>query len=421
MDIHLPYGKESLFCHIDDNRLLDVVKTRDIVPQHEPDELIRRALDQPIGTKRLSELVDNKRTVAIVIDDYTRPSPSKILLPPILDLLEHAGIDATDITIIIGTGTHTPPSQVTIADIVGSHIQHRYNVISNDNKNSTYISVGRSQYDHDICILKDYVDADVKIIAGDIEYHYFAGYGGTRKSILPAIASADTIQNNHSMMFHPDSNTGIYRTNPINIEMTEAMQLAGCDFALSTVLNADHQIVNAWAGEPLLVMNAGIQQVDSMYKITLPIKPDIILITADGHPHDINLYQALKALYAASQVVHTNGVIVLIAACPNGMANDRYIKWLKEYQSAEAIKEALKRDFKIGAHKAYYHRNTIENNPVILISEMNDSYVSDILGFIPSHSVDEALKIAWQKVGRDKKVLIVPHGTTTHLVVDDTS
>jgi nickel-dependent lactate racemase len=184
------------------------------------------------------------------------------------------------------------------------------------------------------------------------------------------------------------------------------------------VLNANHQPVNVWTGDSLLVMNAGIHQVDSMYKKTIPHRPDIIIISADGHPHDIDLYQALKALYTAAQIISKDGVIILIAACPDGMGNERYIRWMKQYQTADAIKDELKRDFKIGAHKAYYHRNTIENNPVILISEMNDSYVSNKLGFIPAHSIDEALSKAWSKVGSDKKVLIVPHGTTTHLVVE---
>jgi nickel-dependent lactate racemase len=417
MEIHLPFGKKTLSCHIDGTHILQIVKTRGIIPQHPPKDLIKKALEQPLGTKRLNEIVKTGDTVAIVIDDYTRPSPSKILLPPILTKLESGGVKSTDITIIIGTGTHTPPSNEMIADLVGTEIMHRYTIISNDNQQSTYVSVGTSQYGHDIQILKEYVDAKIKILVGDIEYHYFAGYGGTRKSILPAIASAETIQNNHSMMFHHDSTTGKRKTNPINIEMTEALHMAGCDFSVSTVLNSDHQLVDVWAGDPMLVMNAGVHLVDSMYQKEIPEKPDILLIAADGHPHDINLYQALKALYTASQIISKKGVIILIAACPDGMANERYIRWMKQYQTADEIKEALQKKFKIGAHKAYYHRNTIENNTVILISEMNDSYVSDILGFTPAHSIEEALKYARDKVGKDKKILIVPHGSTTHMVI----
>jgi nickel-dependent lactate racemase len=164
-------------------------------------------------------------------------------------------------------------------------------------------------------------------------------------------------------------------------------------------------------------MNAGVKLVDEMYLKTIPKKPEIIVIAADGHPHDINLYQALKALYSASQVIAENGVIILLAACPDGMGNDRYIRWMERYETAEEIKQALQKDFKIGAHKAFYHRDISERNHVILVSEMNDSFVKDKLGFIPAHQLDAALAHAYKHVDEDAKILVVPQGSTTRLLV----
>lgn len=417
MDIQLPYGKNVLPCTVDEKHLLQVIKTKESIPPDKPEQMIQQSLEKPYGTEPLSQIAQHGDRVAIVVDDYTRPSPTKLLLPPLLNELKKAGVVDTDVTIIIATGTHTAPSFETIKSMVGDKISRNYTIISNDNEHGNYVSLGTSQYGNKIEILQDYVDADIKILVGDIEYHYFAGYGGTRKSVLPGIASAETIQNNHAMMFHQDSNTGILGTNPVSREMTEAMHIADCDFALSCVLNEKHQIVGVWAGNVSSIMNAGVKLVDELYKKQIPKRPDILIIAADGHPHDINLYQALKALYTASQVISKKGVIILIAACPEGMGNDRYIKWMKNHETAKEIKQALQKNFKIGAHKAFYHRDISEKNPVILVSEMNDSFVKEKLGFTPAKNPNEALLKAKKITGENAKILVVPQGTTTHLVI----
>ena len=139
-------------------------------------------------------------------------------------------------------------------------------IISNDAVNGNHVNVGRTKRGNDIEILKEFIDADFKILLGDIEYHYFAGYGGTRKSILPGISSKNSIQRNHSFLFEKHSCMGVLKENPIHQEMNEAMHLAGCDFALSVVQNSHHRIVGAWAGKPELVMDAGVKLVDTMYK-----------------------------------------------------------------------------------------------------------------------------------------------------------
>lgn len=419
MEIQLPYGKDTLICTVDEKHLLQIVNAEESIPPDKPEKMIQQSLEKPYGTNRLSEIAQHGDRIAIVVDDYTRPSPTKLLLPPLLNELKKAGVVDTDVTIIIATGTHTPPSFETIKSIVGDKISRNYTIISNDNENSTYVSVGISQYGNTIEILQDYVDADIKILVGDIEYHYFAGYGGTRKSVLPGVASAETIQNNHAMMFHQDSNTGILGKNPVSREMTEALHMADCDFALSGVLNAQHQIVGVWAGDATAVMDAGVKLVDDLYKKQISKRPKILITAADGHPHDINLYQALKALYTASQVISEKGVIILIAACPKGMGNDRYIRWMNNYETAEEIKQALKKNFKIGAHKAFYHRDISEKNTVILVSEMNDSFVKDKLGFIPAKNPNEALHKAKKITRENAETLVVPQGTTTRLVVKE--
>jgi len=418
MKIELPFGSKMLETEIQDDQQVKIITIQEQGKSIDFEEQIVQALRHPLDATPLQLLVSSNNTVAIVIDDYTRPCPSKKILKPLLDELDHIGVKETDIKIIIATGTHKPPSVEMMKTLVGSEIFQKYTVISNDNNNGTYVNVGTSSYGHSIEILKDYVEADIKLLIGDIEYHYFAGFGGTRKSVLPGIASAITIQNNHSMMFEETVSKGKIETNPVSIEMTEALYMAGCSLAISVVMNSSHDIVGLWCGNPKSVMKKGMELVDQMYKKTLSSRPDIIIISSDGHPHDINLYQALKALYTASQVIAEEGVIILVAACPDGMGNDRYIRWMEAYSSASEIKEALRKNFKIGAHKAFYHRDTIEQNPVILVSEMNSSYVQDHLGFIPSDTLENAVIKARGMVKEYPEIIVVPQGSTTHLVLD---
>lgn len=415
MKITLPYGSKNLNLSIQDKNLSNIIQSHELTSLNNPTTLIKNALQDPLGTGQLEKIAKPGDSVAIVVDDHTRPLPSKILLPPVLQILEDTGITNTDITIIIGTGTHQAPPFETIGMLLGEEIIRKYPVIHTDQDASTFVNVGTSLYHHDIEVLKEYVQSDIKIVISDIEYHYFAGFGGTRKSILPAIASKRTIQMNHAMMFDKYATTGSRKKNPINIEMEEAMRLAGCDFSLSCVLNSQHQIVGAWAGNPEHVMDEGVKLVDNMYRSTITKKPDIVLVAADGAPHDINLYQALKALYTAAQVVKKKGWIILVAECAEGMGSNLYQEWLQRYQTAEEIKKALEDDFKIGAHKAYYHRQAVEKCTIGLISSLHESFVKNLLGFHPFPSPQQALDHALQEIGNKAKVLVIPNGTTSHV------
>ncbi len=417
MRIELPYGKGILNIDVPDQNLLDVVVPKEYIQPQQPEVMVQEALHDPLGADQLSQMVGPDDTIAIVIDDYTRPCPTKMLLPPILQELKNARVNDLDIRIIIAAGTHTPPTSTVVKDLVGDKISRNYMVISNDVINGQYINVGKTRRGNDVEVLKQYVEADFKILLGDIEYHYFAGYGGTRKSILPGISSKNTIQRNHSLLFEKHSCMGTLKENPIHQEMNEAMHLVGCDFVLSVVQNSHHRIVGAWAGKPELVMDAGVRLVDSMYKREIPEQPDIVITAANGYPHDINLYQAMKAMHTACQIVKPQGVIILVAECAEGHGSQLYMDWLRKYKTSTEIQEALNKNFIIGAHKAYYHRIAVENHPVIFVSDMNTPDIRELFMFIKEETPDTALSKAFTLSGAQSKVLFVPQGTTTFLTL----
>jgi lactate racemase len=416
MEIKLPYGKQKLSVNISDENLLKKVMPKEMPPYDKPEIIIRNALENPMGTDKLYEIAASGDKVAIVVDDYTRPCPNEKLLLPVLEDLKKAGVPFSDIKIIVACGTHTPPDYEKIKEIVGDKVARNYMVISSDVENGDYVSVGVSKQGNDIRVLREYVEADVKILLGDVEYHYFAGYGGTRKSVLPGISAKECIQKNHSQLFDSKSNTGVLHGNPVNEEMTEALHMAGCDFCLNVVMNSSHQIVGAWSGRANNVMNSAVKLVDEMYMVEIDEQPDITLIAANGHPHDINLYQALKAMHTAAQITKKNGVIILVAECPEGYGSDLYFDWLKKYKTSSEIEKRLKEDFVLGGHKAFYHRKTIEDFKVFFVTGMDKSCAEDTFELKCYSTVQEALDVAYNTLGPDSKVLVVPQGSTTHLV-----
>ena len=416
MQIQLPYGKMTLPIDVPDNNLIDVVLPREIIQPERSESIIKGALHNPLGTDRLSDMASAGDKVAIVVDDHTRPCPTQKLLPPVLEELKRANVYDSDVVIIIAVGTHKSPSFEVIKEIVGDKVSRNYRVISNDVTNGEYLSVGETKHGNEVEILREYVEADIKIALGDIEYHYFAGYGGTRKSILPGIASKQCIQKNHRLLFEEQAQTGALKGNPVHLEMNEAMHLAGCDFALNVVLNSNHRIVGAWAGKPESVLDAGAKFVDNMYKRETREKSDIVVAAANGYPHDLDMYQVVKALHSATRVLKEKGVIVLVAECKNGHGNQLYIEWLKKYKTSKEVEFALKQDFLIGAHKAYYHLNAVERHEVIFVSSMDKPEVETVFRFKHAMDPNDALKKAFDKMGKDARVLVVPQGTATFLV-----
>ena len=419
MQVQLPYGKEKINLEVPDKNLLDVVVPKEYIAPDHPEVIIRKAVLNPLGSERLSEIATEGDRVAIVVDDYTRPCPTQELLPPVLEELRRAGVEDSDVLIIIGTGTHKPPSFDVIRNIVGDKISRNYSIISNDINSCQYVHVGKTKMGHDVEILKEYVESDVKVILGDIEYHYFAGYGGVRKSILPGVSSGKTVQQNHKLMFHENARAGVLKDNPIHLEMNDAMHLAGCDFALNVVLNSHRRVVGAWSGDPAAVLDAGVKLVDEMYKVKVKDKADIVVTAANGYPHDIDLYQAYKALHTALPVIKDNGVIVLVAECSGGHGNEIYRTWMERYKTSEEIKKALMKNFVMGAHKAYYHLKAIENHPVILVSNMDKEEVEGLFHLIHAPDVLSALKKAFEIAGSDATVRVVPQGTSTLLKLSD--
>lgn len=414
MKIELPYGETKLRVDVPEKNLAGVILPNNISPEKSAREMIVSALEHPMGSLPLSEIARGKRDAVIVVDDNTRPCPTWEMMPPVLDILNNAGIPDDKIKVIFATGTHRTVRDDEAERLLGKEIASRVEYTSNDCHGDDFTYVGRTSRGTDIEVKNAYLNADLKIVLGDVEIHYFAGYGGGRKSILPGISSYKTIQRNYiANFFSPRAAPGVLDGNPMYENMTEAARLAPPHITLNVVQNSRHEIVGAFAGDFDMVLRKGATLIDQMYRVGVKERADIIIAAADGNPHDINMYQAYKAIHLSLPVLKEGGRIILVAACPDGMGSKAYEEWLKKYRTVEEVEAALKKEFIPGGHKVYFQYNAIKKARISMVTEMPEETVENLLRFEYEDDVQKALNTALKEYGEDSRVFVIPRATTT--------
>jgi len=409
MKVFLKYGLRDIEIELPQKKLVGVFMPREINGVKNAQTEIKRALKSPIGSKRLKDIVKLKDKVAIVIDDITRPLPSPEILPPLINELISWGIKEENIIIIIATGLHRKLTKQEINKLVGREVVDRVKVINHDpysKENLVYL--GQTSRGSDIYINKTFIEANLKILVGDIEYHQFFGYGGGAKSIHPGIADAESIRRIHSQLDSPGARVGVLKGNPIQEELKEVVQMIKPDFVVNVVLNSEKEVVRAFVGDIFEAFYQGAKLVDEMYKIKIPQRVDTVIASCGGDPRDTDLYQSQKAIESAKKAVKEGGRIILFAQCQEGWGSKTFQEWMKEAKNPKEIIKRIKGKFIIGAHKAFLLAKEVQWAKVYLYSEMDPSEVKDAFLHPLSNlkEVDELLEKA-------KEIIALSHATTT--------
>jgi nickel-dependent lactate racemase len=415
VDVWLPYGKTEVCARIPTQNLLGSIEPKEKSSVPDPRAEVERALKEPIGSKRLSEIVKPEHKVAIVVDDATRPTPSRLLVLSILDELNGAGVEDEQVTVIFGCGTHRAVRSEEAVRLLGEDVLNRVKAISHDCRAQDLVYAGTTQkHGNKVYLNRVFAEADVKILTGDIGFHYYAGYGGGRKSILPAVSGEETIKHNHAMILDPNAKTGVLNGNPVHEDMMEAAKLANVDFILNVVENSKGEIVKAFAGDLEQVFNDGVKLIDEMYRVPVDRKADIVIVSSGGFPADLNLFQAYKGVDSALEVVKRGGLIVLVAECPEGHGNQVFYDWMVKFSDIKAVEREIKRNFVLGGHKAYYLLKALQNHQIILVSSMPDYYAMNIFKVKTARAVNDALDETFKIAGKNAKVWVMPYGNFTH-------
>lgn len=320
MTVHLAYGKQGLDVTLPGEAEVTIVEPQFVPGLEDETAAMRDALRNPIESPPLRELVSPDDTVIVVFSDLTRPQPRERMLPVLLDEIRAVPIE--QITLINGMGTHRPNTDAELRSMLGSEIVDRYRVVQHDCTNSAGMAhLGESSAGHAIWVNAEYMRASIKILTGFIEPHIFAGYSGGPKAVLPSVAGAEIILDNHSakMLSHPSATWGVTYGNPIWEEMLEVAQLTSPDFLFNVTLNRDKQITGVFAGALEAAHRAGTHRVRESAMVPLDAPFDVALTTNAGYPLDLNLYQSVKGISAAAQVVRPGGAILIASECWDGV------------------------------------------------------------------------------------------------------
>ena len=413
VDIWVPYGKTEVCARIPTRNFLGSIEPKEKPGVDNPQAEIYRALSHPIGAPRLIEIAKIGDKIAIVVDDATRATPSYLMIPLLIEELNKAGIRNEDITIIFGCGSHRPVTEKEKEKLIGKESLAKVKTISHNSNSTDHVFLGETSFGTKVYVNKIFVEADVKILVGDINLHYYAGYGGGRKGVLPAVSSDKTIQENHSLMINPKATTGILDGNPVHEDMMDAAKLAKVDFILNIVTNSKNEIVKAFAGDLEQAFLEGIKVVDEMYKIQIENRASIVIVSAGGHPYDINLYQALKAINNSLDAIKRRGVIILVAECPEGHGNQVFTDWMEKFSDLKQIEKEIKKRFLLGGHKAYYLTKALQKSTIILVSVLPECYTINTFKMKTASAVNDALRDAFELLGKNAKVYVMPHGSNT--------
>ena len=412
----IPYYTSALELHVDEKNLKAELNSRtDSYDAGKGEaELVREALANPIGTPRLCELAKGKNRIVLVTSDHTRAVPSKLTLPLLLEEIRRGNPEA-DITILIATGLHRATTEEEQRRMFGDAIVDNEKIVVNQAfVDEDFEKVCDLPSGAELWVNKVALHCDLLVTEGFIEPHFFAGFSGGRKSILPGICNAATVNENHSYkaISSPYSTTGVLEHNPIHEDMVCAARAVNVQFIMNVALNAEKKVIAAFAGDLEQAHEKGVTFVRSLAQCP-SVEGDIVITSNGGYPLDQNLYQSPKAVATAEACCREGGVIIMCASCCDGMGGTHFEKLIVKgtvdeidaYLSKIPPKETIPEQW-----CAQIFARILKKHKVILVTTYLDHELVRKANMIPASTPDEALEMAYEIMGRDAEVVVIPDG-----------
>ncbi|MEW6232895.1 MAG: nickel-dependent lactate racemase [Chloroflexota bacterium] len=410
----MAYGQGQKAISLPQEKISSVLEPAPSQPLADPKATMLRALREPVDAPPLAGWARPGGKVVVIANDVTRLARSEAFLPLMLDELNLAGIPDREVQVVFSNGSHRAHTPEEQRMLVGEETARRVALFDHDCRDhANLVELGITSRGTRVLINKRVVQADRVILTGSVVHHYFAGFGGGRKAILPGVSAYETLCQNHSWMLDPHARAGKMDGNPVHEDMMEAMKMVRPPYLFNVVLNEQKEFVGVFAGDYDKAHRECCRLVDQIYGVTVSAKADLAIVSCGGHPKDINMYQSHKTLENAARAVRPGGVIVLFAACPDGPGSDLFYKWMREFGSLQRIEEELRKGFVLGGHKAYAVARLLAQAKTILVSDMPDPMVRELL-MTPAHSGEEALRLAYDYLGtQDASICLMPHGSLT--------
>ena len=416
-EVKLPYGKEFIELEVDDNVDILVSQAGEFKAEKSEEDLVRDALLNPIGSEKLSDLVKGKEKITIITSDHTRPVPSHITMPILLEEIRSTNPEA-DITILIATGFHRPTTHEELVNKFGEEIVNNEKIIVHKSGvDEDMVELDRLPSGGRLLLNKHAINTDLLISEGFIEPHFFAGFSGGRKSVLPGVASEKTVLANHCSKFIASdySRTGILDENPIHKDMAFAAEQAKLAFILNVVIDAEKKIINAFAGDRVKAHAEGCDFVRGLSTIE-GVNADIAITSNGGYPLDQNVYQSVKSMTAAEAAAADDGIIIEVSRCNDGHGGESFYKTFKEAADPKDIEDRV---LQIPMEETIADQWEIQilarilvRHKVIFVTDPENKQLIEDMHMTYAESLDEALKMAKEIKGEDAKVAFVPDGVS---------
>ena len=417
--VKIPYNKRFLDVELPDKNLIGILesKAHAFKVENTQEEIVNNALDNPIGSVKLEELVKGKKNIVIITSDHTRPVPSKITMPILLKRIRSVN-PKIDVTILIATGFHRPTTNEELVNKFGQEIVDNEKIVIHVSTDySTVIHVGTLPSGGELLLNKIAMEAELLISEGFIEPHFFAGFSGGRKSILPGVASAKTVMANHCSEFIASefARSGVIENNPIHIDMLYAAKQAKLAFILNVVIDSEKKVISAFAGDSELAHVKGCKFVMELASVKA-VKADIAISSNGGYPLDQNLYQSVKGMTAAEATCKDGGVIIMVSACNDGHGGQSFYD---NIANAKSPREVLDKVIKVGRNETAPDQwefqilaRILDKFTVILVSDLVDPEMIKKMHMQHALTFKDALERALKIKGKDATITVIPDGVS---------
>ena len=413
MKYSLSYGKGKLEFTMPGGITPQTVLPGSVPPLEDPLAATEAMLRQPVGTPPLVTMLREKqpKSIVVVLNDITRPTPYKVLLPPLLKAFANAGVKDEQVTFLIALGIHDPHTEQQNREIYGDELVERFTILNHEPENPEgLVNLGPLETGYDFIVSKRVVEADFLITLGVVMPHYFAGYSGGRKSILPGLVAKETVAANHARLVEIMDDMPSIDKNPISLEMISAARKVGVDFIINVVTNDAGKLVSVVAGDVEKAWRKAVDVSSSIFEVPFDKQVDVCVTCASGYPRDINVYQAQKGLDHADRITRPGGTIIIAAECAMGWGEDVFEEWVKRKWPAAKVMEEIKCNFVLGGHKAYGYAKVGVNKEVWLISSLSEEDTALLWAKKP-RSLQEAVDAAFQKHGPGSTWAYMPEGS----------
>ena len=389
--------------------LLKTVEPNNVGAAKNPQSELESSLANPLGTKRLSETAKPESKAALVLRD-SDTSTNQMIVSALLNELNSAEVRDDDVTVIVACDPLRDYQTWQQMPMLGESLSSRVKVVRHDPKDTKHVNVGRTSRGTDVFLNKAFVEADLKIVAGAVEPHPFAGYSGGAELVLPGVSGIESIRKNFLLALDKKVERGNIEGNPVYEDMVEAAGLAEVDFCLNVVRNGGLEVVKAFAGDVEGSFGEAVKLVNGVCSVPVDSRADVVFVSPGGFPFDGSLYESLKCLDVAEELVKRGKSVVLVAECAHGLGDREFVEAASRHNDPKALEKELKRNFSVGRLVAYRLLTAVQNARLFLVSVVPDYLVTQVHGVKGARTANEAYRYASDAAGKNGKVSFVPYG-----------